>query len=322
MDRGGPAPEAAARARKRALEEALHSELRATLVVNTHSRSGRRLYEEACRALAARGLQLAATHAVRDAARLPEIVRAAIAGGERLVVVGGGDGTLNAVVDCFARRDAVLAVLPVGTANSFARAVGIPLDLDGAVDVAVGGKVADVDLGVVDGSHFASTAAIGLPASIAHDMPKQLKRRLGRAGYLLVAGRRLLRHRPFRCTLTLPGRQVAFEALEVRIANGEYQGGVRVAGAAGVETRDLVVQAIRGRSRLAVARFWWRAMLGLDPGRSAEVEVLRAPYLSLETVPPQEVSIDGEPVGRTPLHARIARQALLLRVPQAREDIE
>lgn len=312
---------AAATDRKRALEQEIAARRRAVLVVNTQSRRGRELFDAAQRALVARGIALDEAFAVRDAARLPEIVREAIDAGHRLVIVGGGDGTISSIVDFFAYRDSVLAILPVGTANSFARATGIPLALADAVEVAAEGKVADVDLGLINDNYFASAAAIGLPASIARDMPRTLKKWFGRAGYLLVAVARLARHQPFRCSVVVEGKRTSFDAMEVRIANGQYQGGVQVANEAHVESRDLVVQSIVGRSRMSVARFWSRAVTGAAAAESADVHVLRTADLVLETAPPQYVSIDGEPVTRTPIRARVARQALLLRVPRDHPEI-
>jgi YegS/Rv2252/BmrU family lipid kinase len=321
LSKPSAAPQAdEASARKRTIEEGLRSERRAVLVVNTRSRRGRELFADARRQLAERGIALHGAYAVRNPARLPEIVRAALEQGPRLVIVGGGDGTVSSVVGYFAYRDAVLGILPLGTANSFARAVGIPLDLDAAIDVAVAGKVADVDLGQINDEYFANAAAIGLPASIARHMPALLKRWLGRAGYLIVAAVRLLRHRSFRCTIRANGASSTFDALEVRVANGEYQGGVRVAGEASVESCDLVVQYIKGNSRYSVARFWWRAGLGLNNG-SEDVQVLRADHFALDCAPRQYVSIDGEPVTRTPVRARVARQALLLMVPRDQADV-
>jgi YegS/Rv2252/BmrU family lipid kinase len=302
------------------MESALAAQRSAVLVVNTRSRRGHRLFGEARQLLVARGMDLAGAYAVRNPARVPEIVADAVERGHRLVIVGGGDGTISSVVGCFAYRDAVLAILPVGTANSFARAVGVPLDLEQAVEVATGGKVADVDLGQINDNYFANAAAIGLPASIARSMPASLKRWLGRAGYLLVASTRLLRHHAFRCAVKWEAGSRSFEALEVRVANGEYQGGVRVADEASVESRDLAVQYIKGQSRASIARFWWKAAMGM-PGRQDDVEVVRASEFVLECLPAQYVSIDGEPVTRTPIRARVARQALLLRVGREQQDI-
>ncbi|MGZ8272411.1 MAG: diacylglycerol/lipid kinase family protein [Burkholderiaceae bacterium] len=317
-DDGGHGP--GAEDRKRALEAAIGAERRAVLVVNTRSRRSHRLYRDARRLLLERGMVLDADHAVREPARVLEIVRDAVAHGHRLIIVAGGDGTISSVVGMFAYRDSVLAILPLGTANSFARAVGIPLALEGAVDVATSGKVADVDLGCINDNYFANAAAIGLPASIARHMPAGIKRWFGRVGYLFVAIARLGRHRPFHCSIARDGETVSFDALEVRIANGEYQGGVRVADEASVESHDLVIQSIRGSSATAIARFWLRAVLGLK-NETADVEVIRARDFTLKTSPPQDVSIDGEPVTRTPIHARVARQALLLRVARDHTEI-
>jgi diacylglycerol kinase family enzyme len=96
--------------RKQAIEAAIQTERRAVLVMNTRSRSGRRLFHAARRLLVARGIALEASYAVRNPARVPEIVRAAVERGQRLVIVGGGDGTISSVVGCFACRDAVLGI--------------------------------------------------------------------------------------------------------------------------------------------------------------------------------------------------------------------
>src|SRR5690242_18809603 len=123
-DRSAPEPSAADRARCKArLDAAISGERRAVLVVNTRSRSGRDLYADAKRLLTRAGLRIDAAYPVRDPVRLPEIVQGAIAQGHKLIIVGGGDGTISSVVDCFAHRDTVLGILPLGTANSFARAL-------------------------------------------------------------------------------------------------------------------------------------------------------------------------------------------------------
>jgi YegS/Rv2252/BmrU family lipid kinase len=305
--------------RKERLESTIKASPRAVLVVNTHSRRGRQLYGEAKRILEQRGCRLEAAYPVRDPARTPEIVAAAVAQGHTFIVVGGGDGTISAIVDAVAHRDVVLGILPLGTANSFARTVGIPLALEDAIDVLLNGRVADVDLGQIDGDRFANAAAIGLPARIARSVPPTLKRWFGRGGYLMTAGVQMLRHRPFRCTLTQQGTTRHFDALEVRIANGAYQGGVLVAEEAHPESRDLVIHVIKGRA-WSLAGTWARAILGVAPS-AEDVEILRCREIVIDAEPKQYVSIDGEPVTRTPVRAAVDRQALLLMVPDQRKDL-
>ena len=171
-------------------------------------------------------MTLDAAYPVRHAERLPEIVREEIAKGRKFIIIGGGDGTISSVVDHFAYTSVVFGVLPLGTANSFARTLGIPLDLTGAIDVLVNGKVADVDLGKINDDYFANGSSIGMPAIVGRATPHSLKKWLGRGAYVLVAASKFIRYVPFRCIVTINGQQTSFEALDVLIASGGYQGGV------------------------------------------------------------------------------------------------
>ena len=95
-------------------------------------------------------------------------------------MVGGGDGTLSEAVHQFAHRDLCLGVLPLGTTNNFARNLGLPLHLPGAMRILTEGKVADVDLGHVAGRHFANLTSLGLSVQVAEHVPHLLKRVLPR----------------------------------------------------------------------------------------------------------------------------------------------
>ena len=108
--------------------------------------------------------------------------------------------------------------------------------------------------------------------------------------------------------------------MEVRVANGQYQGGVRVANEASLESRDLVIQSIKGGSRWSIVRFWTMAMLGYRPSID-DVLVVKAPDVTLNTAPRQYVSIDGEPVTQTPIRATVARNALMVVAPRERTDL-
>jgi YegS/Rv2252/BmrU family lipid kinase len=306
--------------RKAELERAIKAERRAVLIVNAHARRGRQLYGAAKRILGERGWTLDAAYPIRNPARTPETVADAVAQGHKFIIVGGGDGTISSMVDALAHRDVVLGILPLGTANSFARTLEIPLTLEGAVDVLLNGKVADVDLGVINDDRFANAAAIGLPARIARSVPPALKRWFGRAAYLMTAVVQMLRHRPFRCTLTCGGEVRHIDAIEVRVANGAYQGGVLVAEEAHPDSRDIVVHVIKGPSKWNLVSTWARALSGAAP-HPEDVEVLHCRDILIETHPQQYVSIDGEAVTQTPIRAEVDRQALLVMVPGHRDDL-
>src|SRR5687767_2468268 len=119
---------------------------RAILIVNAASRTGADAFEQARDKLAAASVKLLEAKAVKNPKLIDGAVKQAIKRAP-MVIVGGGDGSLSSAVDFFIGKETVLAVLPLGTANSFARTLGIPLDLDGAIEVIADGKARKIDVG-------------------------------------------------------------------------------------------------------------------------------------------------------------------------------
>ena len=286
----------------------------AVLIVNAHSRRGRDLFREASAKLEMAGVELTAAHAVKNPKLLNQTVRKAVADGAPMVIVGGGDGSLSGTVDDVVDKDVVFALLPLGTANSFARTLGIPLDLDGAIDVIANGRRRRVDLGVLDGDYFANCAAMGLSPMIGDSVPHNLKRYLGRFGYLTWAIWCLVRFRPFELTIDDGTRKHKLWATEVRIANGSYHGGVELIEQAEIDSGELVVQAVTGRSTWRLVWDWVARYFRL-PYREAASEEFRGKRLLIDTKPRLKISIDGEVTGRTPATVEIAHKAIEVVVP-------
>lgn len=139
---------------KAELEKFIREEKSAVLVVNTYSRRDATFFFGAVDELARRGITVTASYPVRHPERLHEINREAIKLEGRLVIVGGGDGTISSIVDYFADEDVVLGLLPLGTGNGFARTLRISLRLEGAVGVIVGHKVVNVNLEKVNADYL------------------------------------------------------------------------------------------------------------------------------------------------------------------------
>ena len=286
----------------------------AVLVVNAHSRRGQALFREAVQKLEAAGVELLASHALRDPRRLVPTVKEAVRTGAPMVIVGGGDGSLSYTVDEVVGRDCVFALLPLGTANSFARTLGIPLDLDGAVNVIATGKRRRIDLGQINGDYFANCAAMGLSPMIGEGVPHKLKRYLGRVGYLIWAIYCLIRFHPFELTVDDGTGPRTVWATEVRIANGSFHGGVELVEEAGVDTGEIVVQAVTGRSSLRLIWDWFAKYWKL-PARHTMVEEFHGHHLSIDARPRQRISIDGEVLAKTPVVAQVAERAIEVVVP-------
>lgn len=286
----------------------------AVLIVNVHSRRGEALFTQAKAKLEQAGVALIAAHAVRDPGRLQETVAAAVADGAPMVIVGGGDGSLSGTVDELVGKDCVFGVLPLGTANSFARTLGIPLDLDGAIAAIARGRRRRIDLGMIGHDYFVNAASLGLSPMIGKTVPHRLKRYLGRMGYLLWAVKCSIGFRAFRLVLDDGTSERRMWATEVRILNGPYHGGVELSDQAGVDTGDIVVQAVVGRSHARLAWDWYAKFFKLRD-RDAHTEEFRGKAFRIETVPPQRVSIDGEVLAKTPVMVRIAAGAVDVAVP-------
>lgn len=286
----------------------------AVLIVNARSRKGRAQFRRAAALLRGAGIELSAAHAVRNPRRLTPTVKEAVRGGAAMVIVGGGDGSLSSAVEELADRDCVFALLPLGTANSFARSLGIPLDLEGAVETIASGRRRRVDLGVIDGNHYANGAAIGLAPLVAATVPHKLKRWLGPPGYWLWAIWCLARFKPFRLTVEVDGERHEMNALEVRIANGAYHGGIEVVEDAEVDSGVIIVQAVTGRAIGRLIRNW-AAVLLRRQSKSETMVDFHGRRLRLVTDPPLPISIDGEVLGHTPALVEVARGAIEVVVP-------
>ena len=287
----------------------------AILVVNAMSRKGADVFEEVRAKLEMSGVELIEAHAVTEPDKMDGVVIDAIARAP-MVILGGGDGSLSSNVDHFVGQDTVFAVLPLGTANSFARTLGLPLDLDGAIDVIANGRRKTIDLGIIDGDYFANAAALGLSPLIADTVPHKLKKYLGMVGYLIWAARVAFKFRPFRLRVTLDdGTLVKSWATEARIFNGTHHGGVELTETQTLDSGDIVIQAVTGKSLWGLAWSWFATLFKIRRRELTTTE-WRGKKLRLEARPSQKISIDGEIAARTPVTVEVARGAIEVAAPR------
>lgn len=143
---------------------------------------------------------------VAKSRQVPGCAREARAKGADLVFVWGGDGTVQRCIDTLAGTGTTIAILPAGTANLLATNLGIPQDIEAAVQIGLHGERRDLDTGTVNGEHFAVMAGAGLDALMIADADAGLKDRFGRAAYLWT-GARNLSSSPVHATVTVEGRR-------------------------------------------------------------------------------------------------------------------
>ena len=287
----------------------------AILIVNAKSRRGQDAYDEVCAKLTAAGVDLIDSIPVKNPEDMDQAVIDAIDRAP-MVIVGGGDGSLSSNVDHFVGKDTVFAVLPLGTANSFAKTLGIGDDLDAAVEVIAKGRRKRIDLGRINEDYFANAAALGLSPLIADTVPHNLKRYLGMFGYLIWAARSAAKFRPFRIRLTLDdGGVVERWATEVRIANGSHHGGVELVEEARLNSGKIIVQAVTGKSRARLAWSWFATLMKLR-AREQTTEEWSGCKMRLEARPVQKISVDGEIEAQTPVEIRAVPGAIEVAAPR------
>lgn len=244
------------------------------------------------------------------------LARRAAADGVERVVAAGGDGTVNGVVTGLLEegRGAVLGVLPMGTGNDLARSLGIPLELDGALDVLAEATPVSVDLVRMTGSAdrwFANASAGGLSGRVDEGVTPDLKAVWGPLAYIRSALEFVSELPTWRVTLeTGAGETWEGDALNVLVANGRtVAGGIPVAPEARLDDGLLDVVVVRTAGLPALAAFASRCLVESHLDHElVEHRVVRS--LSVASEPPMTFNVDGELVGETPFSYEVRPGAL------------
>jgi diacylglycerol kinase (ATP) len=236
---------------------------------------------------------------------------AAAAGHDRVIVIGG-DGTVQEVVNGLLAggSPAELGVVPAGSGNDLARSMGLPTELASAWRVAVGRETQSIDVARArngDGTErwFASAGGIGFDAQVAAAMAKPSGWQRGRAGYLLTTLAELRRFQNRRVDVSVDGVTTTPRVLFVAIANGEYYGGgMRIAPGAAVDDGMLDLCVVGDISRLTALRQLANLYRGTHV-RHPQVELQRGRSVSISGDAGTLVHLDGEPFGGLPLQIEL-----------------
>jgi YegS/Rv2252/BmrU family lipid kinase len=285
----------------------------AAMVINAKSRKGQALFEQA-RDIVRDFPFPVECHAVEDPRKLDDTVLAALAKKPDILILGGGDGTISGLVDHLVHSNCALGVLPLGTANSFARTLGLPLDLPGALEVIRQGQLKRIDLGMIDKDYYANCAAIGISPQIAESVPHNLKKYLGRAGYLSWAVWQYVKFRPFTLIVDDGSDVTRMRVVEVRISNGRFHGGTELVEDAELDSGEIIVQAVRGGVKRNLLWSWFASATKLE-ARHATLMHFTGKTLKVDTIPRLPISIDGEVLAHTPVTARVAAGVIEVAVP-------
>jgi YegS/Rv2252/BmrU family lipid kinase len=240
-----------------------------------------------------------------------------------LLVVIGGDGTVNEVANGVAGTEAELAVLPCGTGQDFGRTHGLPTGFDDAVRVALGGETRTIDLGRVElesgpSRFFANVGSAGMSGAVARRANTMTKAFGGRATFFYALTREFLAWQNTRVVVELDdGVQREGPMHDVIVANGNWHGGgMKLAPDARQDDGVFDVVLIGDVTKLD----FLTTAPKLYSGRylsHPKVELLQSSSVAIRASEPLPLEVDGEPVGATPARFEVVPSALRLRVPAA-----
>jgi diacylglycerol kinase (ATP) len=245
---------------------------------------------------------------------------------QQVVLVVGGDGSLNEAANALAWSDVALGVLPSGTGNVWARQIGVPVPLplyaqqlsDAARSMAAG-VIRPIDLGRANGRYFVLWAGIGLDAHVTAQIeprPPWVKR-FGIAGYTWRAFWIVTKYRGTRMTITIDRREIKCRALMVLISNAQLYGGiVKAAPDAQLDDGWLDISIFKGGSFREALRHMLVVLLRRT-AQDADVISLRGQRFRIWAKHPCCAHVDAEPIGQTPITIEVAPRALRVIVPYA-----
>lgn len=246
-----------------------------------------------------------------DAERL---VGEALAAGYPTLVAGGGDGTARAVAEALYRADAAasLALLPLGTANDFARAAGIPLEPAAALGL-LEEAARPIDLGEVEGRIFLNMATGGFGSTVTANTSEDLKKALGGAAYLLTGISRFSEVHSAEGHFRGPGFDWQGEFLALGIGNGRQAGGGHPLCAQALADDGLLDVSILPAPGDMLSALG--SLLGSGGGLQELFVRARLPWLELEAGEGLAINLDGEPLQASRARFEVRPAALRLHLP-------
>jgi diacylglycerol kinase (ATP) len=269
------------------------------------------------RALEQRGVTTPLWLEVPKSKKAPQQVERALELGANLIFAWGGDGLVQRCLDVLAGADAALAIVPAGTANLLATNLGIPKDLELAIEIGLSGDRRRVDVGRLNGERFGVMAGAGFDALMIKDADGALKDRLGRAAYIWT-GARGLRATPFKARIAVDGEAwFKGKASCILVSNVSHLfGGVEIFDRARPDDGRLDIGVVTARGVVQWGRTLARAAAG-HPERSPFVRVTSGRKIDVELDRKVLYELDGgERTKAKRLKVRVEPAAVTLCVPR------
>jgi len=293
--------------------------LRTALFINAHSRRARRLADKVIDDFVKEppGFEMVEIIVVKNLRQFDYHLEV-LASIQDLdcVIIGSGDGTINAVFNALKDRpEVVYGFLPLGTSNTFMRSLGLPLLYPAAKRVILKQYSQPVSLGSVNGIFFGNIAGIGIPTLVSESTTNKIKRYLGPVAYVVTGLKALMTYRAFHVTIINDEINESFYTRYLLFANGKYHGNISLGNKVSVFNDRLALMAF------GVSQSHWHnigALLKLLIGRhesDRHVKIIPISRVFVTTRPNHAIEADGEVISQSPATVEVKKEAVRVFTP-------
>lgn len=249
-----------------------------------------------------------------------KIASFAIAQGARIIIASGGDGTLSAAAAALVGTNIPMGVISRGTANAFASALGLPDTIEAACEMILGGATRVVDASRCNGLPMVLLAGIGFEAQTIDRADRDAKNRFGVLAYVMAGMQQLRELEAFEAEIETEDKVITVTASAVTVANAAPPTSILAQGPRGVIFDDglldiTVVAPMSRAGAIAASYHLLQSALNETATKRDDIGYLRARRVIVRTEPPQQVVLDGEIIGTTPIDVECVPGGLTIFVP-------
>lgn len=250
-----------------------------------------------------------------------ELAREAIQLGVTALIASGGDGTISAVADALIGKNIPLGIISRGTANGFANALGLPIAIAPACESILAGHTRVVDAATCNGLPMLLLAGIGFEAETVKNAGREAKNWLGMLAYVAAGIDQLGKMQQFDAEIETEDKIITVTAAALTVANAAPPTSILAQGVAGVifddGLLDLTIVSTKSKTTAIAASFeLLTSALNGEAVNRPDIGYLRAKSFKINTNPPQNVVLDGEIIGHTPIEVECIPNGLIIFTPQ------
>lgn len=241
------------------------------------------------------------------------------------IIASGGDGTISLAAGALVKSKIPLGIIPRGTANALASALGIPDNIEAACQVILKKYSRTIDVGLCNGKPLVLLAGIGLEAETIEDTSREAKDQWGALAYLMSGLKKLQNLQKFEVEIETEDKIIRTLAAAVTIANAAPVTSILAQGPPSIidddGKLDVTIIAVENWTEgLAVSSHLLQTGLRRVPVERDDIGYFRTKCLTVNTKPPQKVVLDGEIIGTTPIEIKCISRALTILLPEPQKE--